>query len=480
MFKSVSHERTADPDLVVCSLFSDASIPATWGPEVVEAVKRPEFKTENGQIVETFAIGASRNFVLGLGPSEKFTSDSFRKAIAALGRRISASRVSKVLLDLDGKVATEQNGRLAGETLGLLGWRFDEFKGSGSEDGGFSDIKVCSVAEAFDKGLALGLAIAESVNLARTCAATPPNVATPAWMAGQAVNLESLGLTVTVLRGADLEREHMAGLINVGKASNHEPCFIRIEYSPVSSPKKKPVVLLGKTITYDTGGLAIKTREGMTGMKGDKSGGCAVLGAMHAIAKVIKPDFPVVGLLVAAENSISDRAFRMDDVLTFRNGVTVEVTNTDAEGRLVLADGLCWACDVESPECIVDLATLTGGVVIALGRVFAGLFANDEGLASTVGKASEASGEKTWRLPLHPDYAEMIKSYVADIVNSAASRGAHPVMGATFLSKFVKDGVPWAHIDIAGTAKSDSDKDEFVVGPTGFGVRLLVSLIEAM
>jgi leucyl aminopeptidase len=239
-------------------------------------------------------------------------------------------------------------------------------------------------------------------------------------------------------------------------------------------------VLLGKTITYDTGGLTLKINNGMVGMKRDKDGGCAVLGAMHAIATVLKPAFPVVGLLVAAENSVSDSAMRPDDVIVYRNGVSVEVTNTDAEGRLVLADGLCWACDEENASLIVDLATLTGGVVTALGSTYAGMFCDDAGLIARLEAAADLSGERVWRLPMHAEYREMMKSTVADIVNSNPNRKAHPIQGAAFLSHFVKDGVSWAHIDIAGVHAVDADTGPYIKGPTGFGVRLLAALIEGL
>src|SRR5207302_8129132 len=179
------------------------------------------------------------------------------------------------------------------------------------------------------------------------------------------------------VQGDDLESQGLQGLVTVGRASAHPPCLIRLAYRPTGGAggaDARPVALLGKTITYDTGGLTLKINNGMVGMKRDKDGGCAVLGAMHAIATLVKPDVPVVGLLVAAENCVSESAMRPDDVITYRNGVTVEVTNTDAEGRLVLADGLCWACDEENASIIIDLATLTGGVITALGSTFAGMF----------------------------------------------------------------------------------------------------------
>lgn len=478
MFKSVSHSASINPQLVVRAIFQDESCPVTWEDELKQAVARPEFSRTTGQLVEAFPSQSPRCLILGLGSKSKFNVESFRKACSSLGRKLATAKIADVVLDLD--LDSFELGHACGQTLGLLSWHFTEFKSQSENTEPLVDLSISSLNEQFDKGLSYGLAIAKSANWARDMVATPPNVATPGWMAGQASKLEALGVSIDVFRGSKLEEEKLTGLIHVGKASVNEPCMIRLEYRPLSTSEQQPVVLIGKTITYDTGGLAIKTREGMRGMKGDKAGGCAVLGAMHAIATVLKPSFPVVALLVAAENSISANAMRNDDILKYRNGVTVEVTNTDAEGRLVLADGLVWACEKENPRCIVDMATLTGGVVIALGSVFAGLFSNDEELASSLELAGLGVDEKVWRLPMHQDYCEMMKSEVADIVNSASSRGAHPIAGAAFLSHFVTEGTPWAHIDIAGTSNSDRNKDCFVVGPTGFGVQLIANFVSKM
>src|SRR5690606_29282807 len=209
-------------------------------------------------------------------------------------------------------------------------------------------LALSSPAAAFSKGMERGLGLALSTNFSRFLSNTPPNVATPAWIADQAKDLAAhhRNLKVKVFEGATLEKERLIGLINVGQASVNKPCMVRIEYTPEKARKgARPLVLVGKTMTYDTGGLSLKVDNGMKGMKGDKDGGCAIMGAMHAIATVVKPNFPVVALLVVAENSVSDNAYRPDDCIEFRNGVTVEVTNTDAEGRLVLADGLIWACE---------------------------------------------------------------------------------------------------------------------------------------
>jgi leucyl aminopeptidase len=256
--------------------------------------------------------------------------------------------------------------------------------------------------------------------------------------------------------------------------------MIRIEYTPAKPRKNaKPLVLVGKTMTYDTGGLSLKVNNGMKGMKGDKDGGCAVMGAMHAIATVVQPNFPVVALLAVAENSVNENAYRPDDCIEFRNGVTVEVTNTDAEGRLVLADALIWACEKENPSAVVDVATLTGGVVVALGATYAGMWCDDDKLRGAVECASMSSGERVWRLPMHKEYRDMMKSPIADIHNSAPVREAHPIQGAAFLSYFVTEGTPWCHLDIAGVHRVTGEKGPFAKEtPTGFGVRLLAELCE--
>lgn len=427
--------------------------------------------------------GFERVLVVGLGEPDKLTADGLRSLAGVWGRRLAAIKATSLTIDLAGPLAESgldprEAGVAFGEGLGLIGWNFREFRGKASEDEPRTDLKVRSSDKAFDAGLKEGLALAESANLARSLSETPPNICTPRYMAEQAKKLaKETGMTCKVIEGAALEKEKLAGLINVGKASENAPCLIRIEYTPEKPARgATPAVLVGKTITYDSGGLSIKVGGGMRGMKRDKDGGCAVLGAMHAIATVLKPRRPVVALLACAENAISDEAYRPDDILEFANGVTVEVTNTDAEGRLVLADALAWACRKEKPGFIADAATLTGGVVVALGKAFAGMWCDDDELRGRVEAAAAATGERVWRLPHDSQYREMMKSAVADIVNSAPVREAHPIQGAAFLSYFVDEGVPWVHLDIAGTHAVDKDAGPYIAGPTGFGARLLARL----
>ena len=502
MFDAVSAQKPAvrkTPDAVVVGVVKGAKGKVALGSaakaldadgSIAAACKRAECTGDAGSIALAFpAKGkpAERVIVLGLGEAAKLAADTLRSAVAAAGRQLSAAGATSVRFELDdalkaAKLDQADAFTAIGESLGLLGWRCEHFRGTAKPMSTKPKLAILEGDAGRLKAINYGLGLAEGANLARTLSQTPPNIATPAWMAAEAKKLTKLGLKVSVVRGEALKREKLEGHINVGKASENDPHFIRIEYAPKSAgstkTKKKPLVLVGKTMTYDSGGLSLKVGGSMVGMKRDKDGGCAVLGAMHAIAKTVKPKVPVVALLCSAENAISDEAYRPDDVLTFRNGVTVEVTNTDAEGRLVLADGLCWACDKEDPAAIIDMATLTGGVVVALGSTFAGLWCEADGLRETVQKASDASGERVWRLPMHQEYRDMMKSPIADIVNSNPNRKAHPIQGAAFLSYFVKENIPWCHIDIAGTHAVDGDEGPYIKGPTGYGARLLARVAE--
>lgn len=478
-----------------------ARIVAAAGSGASEATKaaiaRPEFEGAMGSAVEAFAGvgGKTRIIIVGLGKADKLSAETLRFIGGVIGRRLAAAKADGAVIELatavkasGAAISASVAGSAVGEGLGLIGWVCDEFKGSvtkkqdakGKEVSQRTKLDVASSDPKFGDGLERGLGLAVSANFCRTLSQTPPNIATTSYMAQRARSMaKKVGLKFSIMEGAALERENMAGLINVGKASENKPCLVRLEYSPKGKHRNaKPLVLVGKTMTYDTGGLSLKINNGMVGMKRDKDGGCAVLGAMHAIATIIQPSRPVVALLSIAENSISDEAYRPDDVITFRNGVTCEVTNTDAEGRLVLADALCWACEKEDPSAIIDLATLTGGVVVALGSTYAGMFCENDALRAKVEAASAASGERVWRLPMHQEYRDLMKSPVADILNSNANRKAHPIQGAAFLSYFVDEKVPWCHLDIAGVHVADSNKGAFIDGPTGWGTRLLAELVD--
>lgn len=509
MFENPRLGRVANPAVVIIAKFQDADLASDYAALdgaglAAAATKRAEFTGAPGSVAEVFvptdsakgkAAKATRVLVIGLGKKATFKPGDLRDACAAAGRRIAAAKetgarlhLGPALAQLKKPVDPRAAGRAAGEAFGLLSWNSSAFKGSATDKAKKErkplTIDASEGGARFSEGVEFGLALAESTNFARTLSETPPNVATPDWIAQQARALaKKHGLECTVLKGGDLINEKLVGHINVGQASVNKPCFVRLAYTPKAGRKTaKPIVLVGKTMTYDTGGLSLKVNNGMVGMKRDKDGGCAVLGAMHAIASCVKPNIPVVALLCVAENSVSDNAYRPDDVITYRNGVTVEITNTDAEGRLVLADGLCWACEKENPACIIDLATLTGGVVVALGSTFCGMFCDDKKLREKIQAAADSTGERVWQLPMHAEYRDMMKSPIADILNSNPNRKAHPIQGAAFLSYFVdgyaENKIPWCHLDIAGVHATESDAGCFVKGPLGWGVRLLADLVD--
>ncbi|MFG0328707.1 MAG: leucyl aminopeptidase family protein [Phycisphaerales bacterium] len=450
---------------------------------IESAMKRKSVRGEAGEVTPLFPVDGPMILLVGLGPREKLAAATIRSAAGTLASHLDRSGARRVTVDLGAMPSDDLDGSMAarafGEGLALAAFLFDDFKQStrSREDG--RDLTVSTGDSGLARAMKRGVELAESANHARRLAATPPNIATTTRIAEEARALakgSNGALKCSVIDGAALTRHGLVGLINVGKASENPPCLVRLEYTP-KSRAKATILLVGKTICYDTGGLSLKISNGMKGMKYDKNGGMAVLGAMHAVSR-LKPKVRVVALLPTAENSISDEAYRPDDILEFLNGVSVEVTNTDAEGRLVLADALAYGCKHEKPDAIIDVATLTGGVVVALGHACAGLFCEDDDLRSRIEAAASTSGERVWRLPLFEDYREMMKSQHADIWNSAPVRSAHPIQGAAFLSYFVESGIPWAHIDIAGVSVTDSNRPPFAAGPTGFGVRLLADLLD--
>lgn len=510
MFESVSVGTPGESSVLVVGHFKGegldkASAGLDKSGALAAALTRSEATGEAGVCADAFPTGGAygRAIVVGLGERKSFKPASLRSIAASIARRLNTIKDGQAQIELHhalkaDKVNPREAGRCFGEGLGLIGFSNEQFKGTGTTK---KTPKIAVVARCSDKrfeeAMSTGLMLAQAANLTRSLSNTPPNIATPFYMADQAKKLaKEVGLKCDVFSGAALEKEKMIGHIEVGKASENKPCLIRLEYTPEGMNAKgggakgakkgsgdgkdakavKPLVLIGKTLCYDTGGLSLKVNNGMVGMKRDKDGGCAVLGAMLAIATVIKPKKPVVALLAAAENSISDEAYRPDDILTYRNGVTVEITNTDAEGRLVLADALVWACEKENPSAIIDLATLTGGVVTALGSTYCGMFCEDERLRARVEAAAEVTGERVWRLPMHQEYRDMMKSPIADILNSNPNRKAHPIQGAAFLSYFVTEGIPWCHLDIAGVHVADKDNGCFVTGPTGWGARLVAEV----
>ena len=313
--------------------------------------------------------------------------------------------------------------------------------------------------------------------LARRLATVPSNVKSPAWLAEQASQLAALeGLDVAVWDVRELAKRGMGGLVAVGRGSATPPCLVRLDYAPASAGRRTPtVVLVGKGITFDSGGLSIKSGESMSTMKRDMTGAGVVIAVLGALSRVRCP-LRVVGLVAAAENAVSGDAMRPGDVIRHYGGRTTEVTNTDAEGRLVLADAMAYAAAELKPAVIVDVATLTGAMKVALGQRVGGLFANDDALADALLGAGERAGEPLWRFPLVRDYEEKLASKVADADNAAGGAGA--ITAALFLQHFAGD-VPWAHLDIASVGDSPDERYEWTEGPSGFGPRALLEWLSS-
>ena len=349
----------------------------------------------------------------------------------------------------------------------MASYAYREFKGS--DDNGGIEALLLSAHHDVSGPAAYAATVAQAVNAARDLQNRPANVLTPTALAERAQALP--GVTVEVLDRAGLEDAGMGAFAAVARGSGEEPRLITIRYEPpdVAGPL---LGFVGKAVTFDSGGISIKPAAKMHEMKFDMSGGAAVVESIGAIAALGLP-VRVAGVVGATENMPDGRAVKPGDIVRAKSGVTIEVNNTDAEGRMVLADCLAHAIDIGA-ERLVDLATLTGAIVVALGRPYAGLFANDEAWASEIVSAGERTGELVWRMPLHADYAKMIEGQYADIVNSAADRSAGAVTAAEFLHRFAGD-VPWAHIDIAGGAY-DGGKPYAPKGGAGWGVRLLVEL----
>ncbi len=414
---------------------------------------------------------------LGLGSRAAATTATYRKAAAALAR--ASQRQTHLALDvLDAVPEGVERPAVAqalAEGVVLGAYRYTALK-SDPERSHIESFTVVGrggkrVLAALDRGRAVG----EAVRVARDLVNQPGGTLTPTALASRAEELADLkGFDVEVLDRAGIEAEEMGGLLGVNRGSVEEPRFVKLSWRPPGA-SRGTVALVGKGITFDSGGLSLKTSDGMIGMKGDMAGAAAVLATFSAL-DAVQPPVEVRGYLPLTDNMPGGDATRVGDVLRIRNGTTVEVLNTDAEGRLVLADALALASD-EGPDAIVDLATLTGACMVALGPKIAGLMGNHDAFADQVRSAADAEGEPVWPLPLPVELRSSIDSDVADIKNVSGKRAAGALVAGLFLQEFVGKGIPWVHLDIAGPADASEDDGETRKGGTGFGVRTLLHLL---
>jgi leucyl aminopeptidase len=428
---------------------------------------------------ETLAVPTSGKLkakaavLVGVGDLDKLTLDGLRRAGAALARRArKAASVATTLASVAPDLPAADAAQAVAEGMALGAYQFLEYKADGKPT------KLAKVSIISDGGaavrdaLARGSAIADAVAWARDLINTPAQNKPPAEVASEAKSLlRGRGVTVQVLDVAQLRQQKLGGVLGVGQGSTQTPRFLKLSYTP-SGARGKTLALVGKGVVFDSGGLSLKTGAGMETMKSDMSGAAAVIGAMSAL-KGLDVKTPVTGYIPLVENMPSGTAIRPGDVLRIRNGKTVEVLNTDAEGRLILADALSLASE-DKPAAVIDLATLTGACVVALGEKIAGLMGNDDDWSAQVQAAADRVGERVWPLPLPTDYRRGIDSSVADIKNVGPREGGALTAGL-FLQEFV-DGVPWVHLDIAGPAFLGSEDGYQPKGGTGFGVRTLIEL----
>ena len=483
---TIKSQTPADADAVAV-LMAKGVVPEGLPDDVaaaVAAVAEAGVATgKAGEVVLHLMPGAtpSKLLVVGTGEAGRSPVDAARNAGGSLAKAAKQHKLKHVAVLAGPEAAAVANGFVLGR------FSFDEFKGTATDKGERSTaaVKLTFVGDDVDRGAVETAAVlAEAQNFARSIASRPGNVINPPSLAEVASDMaKAVGLDCTVRDEAWLAEHGMGGLLAVGSGSTETPPrLIVLEHGRPGKKKggKKgkgggtpPLLVVGKSITFDTGGISIKPAANMQSMVFDKCGGMAVLGLMYALAK-LKVEAHVVGILAAAENHISGTAYRPGDILEMYNGVTVEVTNTDAEGRLVLGDALAYGIETYGPSAVVDLATLTGACVVALGTTMAGLMSNDDELVEELQTAAKAAGEKVWRLPVDDDHREKLKSVPADIVNAAGREGG-ALTAAAFLSHFVpKDGsVPWAHLDIAGVADTDKPTPLYGKGATGWGVRTL-------
>jgi leucyl aminopeptidase len=481
---------TVSADAIVVNLFEGVSSPGggtgavdqAMGGAISQLITAGDIRGKLGEFTMVHTLGkvtSPRLIVAGLGKQTDFNLDKIRSLSADLARYLRRQRLQNVALithgaGIGGLDAEDCAAAIAeGTALGL--YRFLRHKKSDDD----SELETLTIVEhdgaklgALQRGVDRGLILAEATNFCRDLANEPSNYLTPTELADRAKAIaDKTGLECEI-HGPDWLREKgMGGVLGVAKGSEEEPRFIVMRYKGAGDAR--PVALVGKGITFDTGGISIKPAAGMEEMKGDIAGGASVIAAMSAIAR-LRPNINAVGIVPATENMPGGAAIKPGDVLVTMKGKTIEVINTDAEGRLILSDGLAFAVD-EGATAIIDVATLTGAISIALGNVAMGAMTNNDALYGRVKRAADVAGEKIWELPMWDEYKDQIKSEVADMKNTGG-RGAGSITAAMLLREFVDD-TPWVHLDIAGVDTYDREKGVIVKGASGIPVRTLVHFV---
>ena len=438
------------------------------------ALKRQRFDGESGSVAESYLAGDGGRRLLVVGIGEAADSKTAEKLGGAAAARLACSGETHAVIDISGFDFDGDAAARVALAAELRAWRYDRYRTRLKEKQKATLARVTVVGggkEAAARWKERYAAVAAGVALTRELVTEPANIIYPeSFVSRVKANTEGLGLEIEVLNGPAMAKLGMGALLGVAQGSVREPRLLVMRWNG-GKDGDAPIALLGKGVTFDTGGISIKPALGMESMKWDMGGAGAVAGAMKALA-MRKAKANVIGVCGLVENMPDANAQRPGDVVTSMSGQTVEVINTDAEGRLVLCDVMTWVQRNAKPRLMVDLATLTGAMVITLGHEYAGIFSNDEDLAGQLVAAGKDSGDLLWREPLAEAYDRLIDSPIADMKN-VGPREAGSITAAQFLQRFVEDGTPWAHLDIAGMAWSDKDKTTYGKGATGYGVRLL-------
>lgn len=474
--------RAADAGVIVLPVEKDglarldvAGLADAEGKTVLAAARANRFEGDAGSISETF-IGQGdevrRVLLLGLGGGNE---EDYERAGGALVAKLLVSGVSALTVDLSalaGNPAAKSVARLAAGAA-QRAWRYDIYrtKLSDKQKPTLQTIIIAGAPDGAEAEWADFDAVTQGMALTRELVTEPANIIYPeSFVERVKQSVQGLGLEITVLGEPEMRELGMGALLGVNQGSRREPRLLALKWSGAGAGNPD-VGFVGKGVTFDTGGISIKPAAGMEDMKWDMGGAAAVVGTMKALA-LRKAKANVIGVCGLVENMPDGNAQRPGDVVTSMSGQTIEVINTDAEGRLVLCDVLCWVQRTHRPKTIVDLATLTGAIIVALGHDHAGLFSNDDGLADQLIAAGRASGDKLWRMPVNASYDKLLDSQIADMKN-VGPRAAGSITAAQFLLRFIEDGVRWAHLDVAGTVWAEKPGANFDKGATGFGVRAL-------
>lgn len=428
------------------------------------AVDKDHFEGKFGQTYLLHTLGkipADKILIIGFGKKEEFDHNKMREAVAKSIKKLQQIKAKKAAFDFDVNV---DYGKSAAIGAMIADYAYDKYKSEKAHH-----LDEITFARFSENDLNEGIIFGEAMKFTRDLANTPAQIATPTKLSEIAKELE--GIETKVFDKEEIARMGMGAYLAVGQGSNQPPKFIHMKYT--GKNVKKKIALIGKGICFDSGGLDIKPASSMLTMKDDMSGAACILGVMRALSK-LKPDMEVHGIIAACENMPSGSSYKPGDILTAKNGKTIEIDNTDAEGRLTLADALCYACELGVDE-VIDIATLTGACMVALGTVASGIMGNDEEMINRVIETAKESGETFWQLPMFKEYFDSLRSDIADMKNTGSRNGGASAAGL-FLQQFVKD-TKWCHIDIAGTAYIEKPQKEFIAGATGAGVRTLLNYV---